>query len=142
MVLLALAGLLAMHGITATTASAAAACGLAPIHAVGQVGGQSSAHDRAHDHGHVPGPAAADPAHGPAITTVQDAAVSGSPPTVDHAGMLCLAILAMVLLVGLRGTRRLSPIAPAVVGSRLALRTRSPRAPPDDRQSVLCRWRT
>jgi hypothetical protein len=140
MVLLALAGLLAMHGITATTASAAVSCGQAPTPAVGDSGAHATSHASQHDHG--PATRGSAPVDGPAIATVQGASLSGVLPGTDHAGMLCLAVLAVALLLGLRRTGWTRQPALSTLGSRPVLVARSPRAPPDDAQSVLCRWRT
>lgn len=109
-------GLLAMHGITASTASAAAPCGAAVPHE------------------HEAVPASGD------LPTAQQA--SDVESLAGHAGALCLAILVGGLVVG--ALVRRSPIrtlsdAGALASPPLAA---TGRAPPDTLRSLLCVSRT
>lgn len=143
----ALLGLLAMHGITASTASAAAPCGQAPTHAPashsamahGGMAHGGMAHGGMHDD--AP-PSAAALAATPVVQGVQVASLLGTDPEPGHAGMLCLAILGMALLLVLRGTRWPGSGPQFDDGPAGRPGTRTSRAPPDDAQAVLCRWRT
>ena len=109
-------GLLAMHGITASTASAAAPCGAAVPH----------------EHHAVP--ASGD------LPTASQASDVGS--LAHHAGALCLAILVGGLVVG--ALVRCTPLrvlsdARAHAGTPVAV---AGRAPPDTLHSLLCVSRT
>lgn len=120
----AVLGLLAMHGLTASTASAAADCGDMPV----------ASHAVAH-HLHAGDPAMQHAAPIGVATMGVDLAGSDS----AHTGMLCAAILLMAIVLGLmiRNTRREQPIR---VRERNAGRpTRSVRAPPD--HDDLSVWR-
>ncbi len=124
--LLALTGLLAMHGITASSASAALPCGQAPAHSS--------------QHGHVM--AEASDSHAPAIGDVNGASLAGTVSDSSHLGMLCLAVLVMALLIGLRRTTLRPSHSGDLAGDVSFASGSGSRAPPDDQQSRLCTWRT
>ena len=110
-------GLFAMHGLTATTASAAAHCGGMPAHA-------SAAHDA-----HMPDV--------PGQLTTMGVSTAGL--EAGHAGALCVAILLMgvVLTLLARSGRRPQPLR---IDSRHGVRpSRGVRAPPD--RADLSVWR-
>ena len=109
-------GLLAMHGITTSTASAAAPCGTAV----------------AHEHHSLP--ASGD------LPMAQQA--TDADPLAGHTGALCLAILVGGLIVGLlllRGTPRWHA---RMRGSAAAGVRRTSRPPPHTVLSLLCVSRT
>lgn len=109
-------GLLAMHGITASTASAAAPCGAAVPHE------------------HHPVPASSD------LPTVQQA--SDVAPLSGHAGALCLAILVAGLVVGLLVRRTQRGRRAHASGPTAPARAMTSRPPPDTVLSLLCVSRT
>lgn len=110
-------GLFAMHGLTATTASAAAHCGGIPTH--------SSAEHHAEELG----------APGPLVTMGVDAAGLDA----GHAGALCVAILLMGVVLALMARNGRRP-APLRIDSRHGARpSRGVRAPPD--RADLSVWR-
>jgi len=109
-------GLLAMHGITASTATAAAPCGAAVPHE------------------HHPVPAPGD------LPTAQRA--SDVAPLSSHAGALCLAILVGGLVVGLLVRRTLRSRHARASGSTMSGPAMTSRPPPDTALSLLCVSRT
>ena len=110
-------GLFAMHGLTATTASAAAHCGGIPTH--------SSAEHHAEELG----------APGPLVTMGVDAAGLDA----GHAGALCVAILLMGVVLALMARNGRRP-APLRIDRRDGPRpSRGVRAPPD--RADLSVWR-
>ena len=109
-------GLLAMHGITASTASAAAPCGAAVPH----------------EHHAVP--ASGD------LPTAQQA--SDVAPLAGHAGALCLAILVGGLVVGLLVRRTVRGRCARAGGSTAPGPALASRPPPDTALSLLCVSRT
>jgi hypothetical protein len=113
-------GLLAMHGITASTANAAAPCGAA----------------LPHEHTVV---ATGDPLADGLLTVQQ---VSDVQPLSGHAGALCLAILVGGLVVGLLVRRTPRGRHAAARGSTAPIVALAGRAPPDTALALLCVSRT
>lgn len=112
--LLIVSGLFAMHGITATTASAATPCGVAAPH----------------DH-HAAAPAAD---RQPSLAA---AGLAGG-----HEGALCLAVLVGGLLLGLLARHRAGRAAAAPARHAPLARTATGRAPPLSLPTLLCVSRT
>lgn len=125
-------GLFAMHGLTATTASAAAHCGALPSHAA--TGHHEASAAASHDHAtHDVAPL------GLAKQSVTTMGVDLSGLEAGHAGVLCVAILIAGLILAALMRAERNPVRVGI-RSRDAVRpSRGVRAPPD--RAELSVWR-
>lgn len=113
-------GLFAMHGLTATTASAAVHCGGMPTHA------------------HAQGePAELTELAGPATLTTMGVSTTGLDG--GHAGALCVATLLAGLVIAALIRRERRPAPMQVRGADTSRPSRGVRAPPD--RADLSVWR-
>jgi hypothetical protein len=115
LVLLVVSGLFVMHGITASTASAAAPCGV------------TAPHDQ----------------HGLAAPSEPTGTVVAAPDLAGgHDGALCLAVLVGGLVVGLLARRTAWDTSRSYLRDGTSIPASSGRAPPGAGLSLLCVSRT